>query len=161
MELYLMQHGRPLSEAEDPERRLSGEGREEVRASALAIKHLGLFFDQILSSPKARARETAEIVAEVLGYPLEGIKVHQEFKPLVPPAESVAVIKKTAVERLLIVGHLPSLAEIVSYLVSGAPGIKVHFKMAGLCALSSSDLSPGSAELLWHLWPEHLARLAP
>ncbi len=161
MELYLMQHGRPLPEAEDPERRLSPDGQIEVRTTARAMKNLGILPDLILASPKARARETAEIVADTLGYDLNKIAIHQEFKPLSPPSESVAVLKGyRSANRILVVGHLPSVAEIVSYLVAGVPGLKIHFKMAGLCALTTSDLSPGSAELLWHLWPEHLLLIA-
>ena len=160
MELYLMQHGKALSEAEDPVRPLSPEGREEIRRSARALAKMGLKFDLILSSTKTRAKETAEIVAEETGYPVEAIKEYAEFKPLGPPEEAIKILKEhQEAQRVFVAGHLPSLAEIASYLLGGEKKVKVHFEFGGLCRLDT-DLTPGEAEIVYLLLPSQLALIA-
>ncbi len=156
MELYLMQHGKALSEAEDPARSLSPEGRQEIEASAQAIKKMGLSFDLILSSNKTRARQTAEIVAQIIGYPVENIKEHPEFKPLAPPEEAVKILSQyQSYTRIFVAGHLPSLAEISSYLLGGKNKVKIHFENGGLCRIDT-NLNPGESELIYLLLPSQL-----
>src|SRR5579863_3087078 len=70
MDLYILRHA--IAEERNPsgrdsERRLTEEGREKMRNAAKGMKALELEFDLILSSPYARAKETAEIVAKVFG----------------------------------------------------------------------------------------------
>ncbi len=160
MELYLMQHGKALPESEDPVRPLSAEGREEIRKSARAMAKMGLQFDLILSSTKTRARETAEIVAEETGYPVEKIKEYAEFKPLGPPEEAIKILKEHGeAKRVFVAGHLPSMAEIASYLLGGEKKVKIHFEFGGLCRIDT-DLSPGEGELIYLLLPGQLALIA-
>ncbi len=157
MELYLMQHGKALPESEDPVRPLSPEGREEIRRSAKALAKMGLKFDLILSSTKTRAKETAEIVAEETGYPMEKIKEYAEFKPLGPPEEAIKILKDHAgAQKVFVAGHLPSLAEIASYLLGGEKKVRVHFEFGGLCRIDT-DLTPGEGEIVYLLLPEQLA----
>ncbi len=49
----------------DSERPLTDKGRKKMRQIAKALRHLGVEFDLILSSPYVRACETAEILADV------------------------------------------------------------------------------------------------
>ncbi len=158
MELYLMQHGLCLSEAEDPRKPLSPEGRQGIETSAKALAKMGLSFDLILSSDKLRAKETAEIVAKATGYQGE-IKEYKAFKPTAPVEEALKVLKECAQERVLVAGHLPSLAEITSYFLGGEKKVKVRFRNGGLVALET-NLEPGEAELLFALTPEQLALIA-
>jgi len=71
MQLYLMRHaiahelGADGSRT-DAGRTLTTEGRANTRAAAQAMRRLELDFDAIWTSPLVRARQTAEIVAEVL-----------------------------------------------------------------------------------------------
>src|SRR4051812_39406226 len=68
MKLYVMRHGPAEDDAptgRDAVRVLSAAGRERVRQVAQALTDGGEFPFSILSSPLARALETAEIVAEV------------------------------------------------------------------------------------------------
>ncbi|MGD9339110.1 MAG: histidine phosphatase family protein [Syntrophobacterales bacterium] len=73
MEIYLMQHGPNLSKDEDPEESLSPEGEAQVSKAAQAIKRMGLGFEVIIASPKKRSKQTAAIVAEAVGFPVEDI----------------------------------------------------------------------------------------
>src|SRR5260221_8040234 len=70
MRLYFLRHGiaeewRP--DFPDEERRLTAEGKRKVRIIAQGISKLDLGLDLIVTSPLPRARETAEILADVLG----------------------------------------------------------------------------------------------
>lgn len=61
----------------DPENHLTEKGREEVIRCAKALSKKGI--TRIISSPLIRAKESAEIVAEKLGIPIEKIEVDKRF----------------------------------------------------------------------------------
>ena len=72
MKLYLMRHAKP--EPKDPEaypddskRPLSGDGRKVHEYYSALLKGMGIKVEKVLTSPFARARETAEIIADQLG----------------------------------------------------------------------------------------------
>src|SRR5215469_13448681 len=72
MELYILRHAiagvRSASAAGgDSQRPLTVEGAGKMRQGARGMKAMGLNFNLILSSPYLRAKQTAEIVANVLG----------------------------------------------------------------------------------------------
>ena len=62
MHLYLVQHGAAKSEAEDPHRGLTNEGRRDVERMAHSLAPLRLGLGRIEHSEKLRARQTAEIL---------------------------------------------------------------------------------------------------
>ena len=66
MRLYLVQHGDAKPEADDPERQLSEQGRDDVARVAAFAKRAGVEVTQIRHSGKRRAEETAAILAEHL-----------------------------------------------------------------------------------------------
>jgi phosphohistidine phosphatase len=107
MRLYLVQHGEAKTEQEDPERPLTDRGAEEVRRVATrATERARLAIGQILHSGKTRARQTAEIWAEVLGVPVDQ---SEALAPLDDPKVWAARLD-TGLEDLMLVGHLPHLA---------------------------------------------------
>jgi phosphohistidine phosphatase len=63
MQLYLVQHGAAKSEAEDPQRGLTDEGKRTIERMAAFLAPLGFSLDRIEHSEKLRARQTAEILA--------------------------------------------------------------------------------------------------
>ena len=63
MHIYLVQHGASKSEAEDPERSLTDEGRQTVEKMADYLTSAGVSVDRIKHSDKLRARQTAGILA--------------------------------------------------------------------------------------------------
>ena len=63
MRIYLVQHGASKSEAEDPERSLTDEGRQTVEKMADYLTSAGASVDRIKHSGKLRARQTAGILA--------------------------------------------------------------------------------------------------
>ena len=71
-ELYIMRHGLAAERSvttvmEDAKRPLTPEGKQKMREIAAGLIRAGLEADWIVSSPLARAVETAEIVARRSG----------------------------------------------------------------------------------------------
>lgn len=154
-----MQHGPSLDPTEDPAESLSAVGREVVRATARALKRLDLTLDALISSPKARARQSAEIVAATLGFESRLIAQSELVKPLTPPGEVLDHLRNLAgAQRILMVGHLPHLARLASLLLSGQPDwVVVTFERGGVCRIDLENLGlPG--RLVWHL-PPAVARI--
>ena len=66
MRVYLVQHGRAKSKEEDPQRRLTDKGIGEVQKVADFLRPLELRIDAVWHSGKARAQQTAELLAEAV-----------------------------------------------------------------------------------------------
>ena len=81
MALYLVQHGKCLAKEIDPDQGLSAEGAADTERTARLALDLGLKVGGILHSGKTRARQTAEVLAEML-HPAEGIKEAPGLNPL-------------------------------------------------------------------------------
>jgi len=141
MEIYLMQHGPALPKDQDPDEGLNPEGEARIHASGQALKKMGLAFDTILSSPKKRSKQTAAIVAEEVGFPLEKIVETKRVKAMTPPEETVQTLfELPGAERVLIAGHLPSVAEVASFLLTEGSKAAVQFEMGGCCRIDVEEL---------------------
>jgi phosphohistidine phosphatase len=164
MDLYILRHGiaEEVSQSGlDRDRVLTEEGIEKTKSAGKALRRLELHFDAILTSPYARARQTAEIVANELNL----TSVLQLVDAI--GADSSAETVLTAVQKLirkqssiLVVGHEPILSSLISLLLSGSPNLSVTMKKGGLCKLNCVRLEAAGARLDWLLAPKHLSRMA-
>jgi len=155
MDLYFLRHG-DAEPAEaglsDAERALTRKGQKTTRAEAEGMARLGVRPEVILTSPLVRARETADIVAEVLGTgpPVEtellacGCRLGELQQALAPHMGRSSV---------MVVGHEPDFGLLVGQLSGGS---RVAMKKGGLARLSLYAVEPCAAELRWLLTPEHL-----
>jgi phosphohistidine phosphatase len=82
MALYLVQHGRARPKSEDPLQGLSEEGAADVRRIAEVAAHYCVRVSVILHSGKARAAQTASILAAAL-HPPKGVRQIDGINPLV------------------------------------------------------------------------------
>ncbi|WKZ37683.1 MAG: phosphohistidine phosphatase SixA [Anaerolineales bacterium] len=164
MELYLIRHAIAEDEApsgDDSQRALTEKGAKKMRQIAKALRTLGAKFDLILSSPYVRAKETAEILADVFK-----IKKKLEFSdhlaPMADPNPLIAEInEKYSVDSIALVGHEPYLSRLVSMLVAEGAAVDITFKKGGVCRLSTDDLHhTRSATLEWLLSPGVLVEIA-
>ncbi len=153
MNLYLVQHAEPKRKEEDPQRPLSEKGKADIRKVAdFVVKHMGIRVKSIMHSGKLRARQTAEILAEYLNPP-EGIKEVEGLEPLADPSIWVNRLIETQ-EDTMLVGHLPHLMKLSSYLLCQDVNKKiVDFRMGGMVCLSR-DESIWSVQ--WMVIPEIL-----
>lgn len=150
MHLYLVQHGAAKSEAEDPQRGLTVEGRRAVERVAEFLTPLGLEIHRIEHSDKLRARQTAEILAAQLR-PAEGTK---QVSGLAPNDDigPVTARVQTEIKNLMLVGHLPFLSRLAARLL-GATGDRtvVQFQMGGVVRLDRDE--SGNWAVRWFLVP--------
>lgn len=157
MEIYLMQHGPALPKDQDPDEGLSPEGRERIRASARALRKMDVRFDAVLSSPKKRSKETAAIVAKALGFPVDRIIETTRVKAMTPPGETVQALSELkSAQRILVAGHLPSVAEVASFLMTEGPKATIQFEMGGCCRIDVEDPAKHSGRLRWYMTPDQL-----
>ena len=161
MEIYLMQHGPNLSKDVDREEPLSPEGEGQVATAGRAMKKMGLRFDVIIASPKKRSRQTAAIVAAALDFPAEQIVETELVKAMTPAEETIDHLRQYEDRAsILIAGHLPSLAEVASALLTAGSRARVHFERGGLGRIDVKFLPTNEGELRWYVTPEQLRLIA-
>ncbi len=151
MRIYLMQHGKPVSKEEDPDRPLSEQGKNDVERMADYLQKWGVSVEGVFHSGKTRARQTAEIMASRLN---PGMEAQQ--KPGLSPLDDVsdtAKLLKDAEKDPLIAGHLPHLAKLTSLLIAGNESRPVvRFQQGGVVCLEKDE--EGHWGIAWMLVPE-------
>ncbi|MEZ0344907.1 MAG: phosphohistidine phosphatase SixA [Caldimicrobium sp.] len=151
MKVYLVQHGVPKPESEDPQKPLSEQGKKEVEAVAKILKEKGIKVSRIFHSGKLRARETAEILADYLS-PEKGLSQAEGLNPLDSPEIWEEKLKDFE-EDIMLVGHLPHLQKLCSKLVIGdseKPILK--FRQGGVVALEREE--KWQWIIIWTLYPD-------
>jgi phosphohistidine phosphatase len=164
MEIYIIRHGDAI-DREDPQvtgdamRWLTDTGRAEVAVSARLLGKLGVQPDLVLTSPMVRARQTAEIVAEVVG-PSSGPEISEQLVY----GGSLAGVLEDLVQRglparVVLSGHMPSVGALVGYLAWNTPETQVPFRTGEVCRIDLPDDAPmpGYGDLRW-LLPPKIAR---
>ena len=160
MEIYLMQHGHSLPKDQDPDEGLSADGKAAVRLTARAFKVFHVEFDAILSSPKKRSKQTAALVAEETGFPTEKIIETEKVKAMTPAEETVrALADLSGAKHVLVAGHLPSVAEVASYLLTEGSKATIEFEMGGCCCVEADKLPTHAGRLRWFIKPSQLEML--
>jgi phosphohistidine phosphatase len=164
--IYLLRHA--IAEArnsrlyhDDKARPLSAKGKQKMRAGARGMVALGLSFDVALTSPLARAKQTARIVARILR-PFPSLSLSSLLAPGASLPELLRELSRLpARSSVLLVGHEPDLSRFASLLVLG-PGreLPLDFKKGGLCRIDFPGI-PRAKEgnLFYHLSPRILRKL--
>jgi phosphohistidine phosphatase len=150
MRVFLVQHGKAHTTEQDPERTLSREGLSETQRIAEVAGHYGVQPSKVLHSGKARARQTAELLAQQLNPP-NGL----ESFPGLSPMDDVALFAKQLPENdeWMVVGHLPFVSRLTSYLVVGDADKPIFsFQNSGIVCL---EKQPDAEQWLikWTLMP--------
>ena len=138
MKLYLMQHGKALTKEENPDRPLNEQGIDDVERIAAFLARAGSDIPEIWHSGKRRAEETAGIVAQHLqlqegSTAMKGLSPNDAIQP-------VAERLQQRTTSVMIVGHLPFLSRLTSYLLSADPEKSlVQFQMGGIICLTRQE----------------------
>ncbi|HEY9713931.1 MAG TPA: histidine phosphatase family protein, partial [Chroococcales cyanobacterium] len=109
MKVYLVRHGIAQDRLggavlNDSQRPLTDEGKDETKAVAQGLRRLNVRPDLCISSPLIRAKQTAEIMADVLGT-AEPLKILDSLCPGGAPPEIFKQLKTISrVNEVLIVG---------------------------------------------------------
>lgn len=162
MYLYLMRHADALEVGvegiqSDTQRRLSPKGKQSTSFIAQFLLQSNIQIHAILSSPLVRAVETAALMKE-------GLILNSEIEETPHLAPSGSVEELCSVigsndhgKHLLLVGHIPYLEQLASYLLSPKVPIQIKFKKTSICCIDVTSLPPkGGAALLWMLSPDLL-----
>ena len=167
MNLYLLRHAiavEPGSTAyeDDSQRPLTSRGSAKMKQIASGLRHMGVEFDLILSSPHVRARQTAEILAK--SYDLrDKLVLTPALLPEAPASQIINEINEKYLQsgNVVLIGHQPGLNMLISMLISGDPTLSITLKKGGLCHLSSEQLRyDRCATLEWLLYPYQMASQA-
>ncbi len=153
--LYLLRHAHAGSAAawsgDDVERPLSERGKDQARRLGKLLAERGVVPDTIISSPKVRARQTANLVADALGVGVTSDeRLAQDFD-LDALAELMAGVGSGS---LMVVGHDPDFSDMLATLV-GAPDMPMR-KGALARVDVQLPLGPGCGILRWLFPPELL-----
>jgi len=151
MPLYLVRHGDAYSEAADPDRSLTEAGKATVDGMAQLATAFKIPVSQIFHSGKTRARQTADIFSNYLK-PSAGVT---EIKAI-NPNDDVTIIAPELDPALnaMLVGHLPFMERLVSYLITGSPDKSIiKFQTGGIVCLDKNEKS-GSWYIKWVLMPK-------
>ncbi len=161
MEIYLVRHGAAYIKEEDPERHLNNDGLNQCHLTGRALRRLDIMFDLIVSSPKVRARQTAEIIAEEVNYPNKEIKITETLQPATDPKETISFLNElTDMKKVLLAGHLPLLGNLASELLSKSSDISFHFETGTVCLIEVEHPISYAGDFCWFLSPKHLKLLA-
>ena len=164
MRLILIRHAKAeersaVAYPDDALRPLSETGRREQALLARAMKRMRISFDYLATSPKIRARETAEILVENMKWkePLDITSVLGEEFSVTRVIEWLSRYPKEAT--VACVGHEPDLGELASALLSSDSSVWIDFKKSGVLAIDFSGYpGPGKGMLLYFLRPKQLLR---
>jgi phosphohistidine phosphatase len=155
IELYVLRHAHASDSAtwEDADelRPLTEKGRRQAERLGRLLAAAGFTPDAVITSPHVRARESAEIVADLLG-------VRVRIEPRLGDLVDIEVLERILDDagsplRPLIVGHDPDFSELVSELVGAA----IPMRKGALARIDvERPLEPGAGELRWLIPPDLL-----
>lgn len=155
MKIYLLRH----AEAEDistsdHNRRLTARGIKRTTTAANVMVSLGIKAAHIYSSPRVRARQTAEIVADAMGMLVE---LDEEVNFGFDMDSVASLISGLDVdEDVMFVGHEPSMSAVVR----GLSGAAVNMKKGGLARIDLLNRASLRGELVWLIAPKVFGVLA-
>jgi phosphohistidine phosphatase len=131
----------------DAERPLTDRGRARMERAARGMARMGLSFDAILTSPYVRARQTAEIVAAVLGNP-RSLAVEEA---LASGAHWTnvrgALASSSAGPSVLLVGHEPDMSRMTADLLDAGRGA-LEFGKGSLAVVLVDAIPPSEPGIL-------------
>ena len=156
--LYLLRHadaGDPMTwTGDDAERPLSKKGRRQAKRLGRHLRSLEIRPDLLLTSPKARAAETARIVGKAVG-----TKPSVDERLTIDFGQSalgglVADIPG-ATRSVMLVGHDPDFSDAAAWLV----GAQISMRKGALALIELPDREAGAARgsLRWLLPPDAVA----
>jgi phosphohistidine phosphatase len=155
VELCLLRHahaGNALTwTGDDDLRPLTEKGRGQAERLGRLLLAAGFVPDAVITSPLVRARETAEIVADLVGV---ASRIDQRLGRLTSFADLEGLLADAGGPvRPLLVGHDPDFSELLSALV-GAP---IPMRKAQLARIDVTlPFERGAGELRWLVPPDLL-----
>ena len=149
MKIYLLRHAEAENmSTSDHNRRLTAKGLKRTATAATVMVSLGIKPAHIYSSPRVRARQTAELVADAMDMTVE-LDEEVNFGFSINSVESL--IRGLGVdEDVMFVGHEPSMSAVAH----GLCGASVAMKKGGLARIDLINRASLRGELVWLIAPK-------
>ncbi|MEA2027247.1 MAG: histidine phosphatase family protein [Chloroflexota bacterium] len=136
---------------DDDLRPLTKKGRRQCERLGAFLEAHAVRPDVIVSSPKVRAQQTAEIVAATLGMT---VKTDRRLGDGFSKRELWALLDETGAREPMFVGHDPDFSELLAYLVDTAG---ISMRKGALATIDlHTKLGDGEGDLRWLLPPDLL-----
>jgi phosphohistidine phosphatase len=127
--IWLLRHGDAADGSPDAERPLTEKGQRQARNAGLTLKRLGVQIETCLTSPKLRARATAELCCKELGC---GVTIETALQGGPFDPREVAA----GFDEVLLVGHDPDFSMAIHTMT----GAQVRLKKGGLAGVHKGEL---------------------
>lgn len=156
MDIYFLRHanaGESLADPKQDEKRPLDElGVEQSQQMGRVLKALEVKVDEIISSPLARAKQTAGLVATALGFE-KSLLLDNSLRPDAKFEDFRQLLRRHAKkDAIMVVGHNPSLSEFLSLLVSDeATDSTIELKKGAVARVQMTRRQP---TLQWILTPK-------
>jgi phosphohistidine phosphatase len=163
LELYLIRHGvaaeRSDEYPDDSKRPLTSGGISRLRKEAKALDEMEIGFDHIITSPLVRARQTADVFAELLKSK-PSLSQSDALAPAGTPAGVMQELAKYLRKgRIALVGHEPNMGELAARLIGARTPLE--FKKGAICRIDFDVPPPkGTGQLRWFVTPRMLREIA-
>jgi phosphohistidine phosphatase len=165
MELLIVRHAIAFERdrqrwSDDGARPLSPAGIRRARKAAAGLKGFCQLPDRLLTSPLVRARQTAQILTDIAGWPQA--EEASELSAGEPAPAVLTLLGKYHSRRVAVVGHQPGLGELLTLclLGSGGKALPIEIKKnAILCVSFEGSPRAGHAALEWLATPRMLRGL--
>jgi len=158
MRLVLLRHGiaEESGGGSDAERSLTAEGRKKAQEVCRALAGMDLGIDRVLSSPLARALETAGILRDALKL-TKAPEVSKVLLPESKPQDATEVIQSLKASCVALVGHEPHLSHYAAWCIGGGA---FELRKSGVMVLEGPGLpGAGAGALVGMFAPRHLRPL--
>jgi phosphohistidine phosphatase len=163
MELLIIRHAIAFERdrhrwRDDAARPLSPAGTRRARKAAAGLKEFSEAPDLLLTSPLVRARQTAQILTEVAGWPAP--TEAPELSPGERAPAVLALLGNVRGKRVAVVGHQPELgALLTACLLGDGEVLPIEMKKnAVACVSFEGSACAGRAALKWLATPRMLRR---
>ena len=164
MDLLIVRHAiaferDPQRWSDDGARPLTPEGKRRAKKAAAGLKRFTKPPERLLTSPLVRARQTAEILTEVAGWP--PAEEVAELSPEEAPQALLALLGRDRSKLVAIVGHQPGLGHLLNACLLGeGRNLPVDLKKNAVACLSfRGSVRAGRATLKWLATPRMLRAL--
>lgn len=155
VQLYLLRHAhagdRESWSGDDDERPLTAKGRRQSERLGRFFRDIGFRPDAIVTSPKSRASQTAEIVGKRLGL---SVTLDERLGSDLGLGRLEEVVGDLGADRPVLVGHDPDLSSLVAILCGAS---RVPMKKGALARIDvDRPFQPGGGVLRWLVPPDLL-----
>lgn len=163
----LVRHAKAKSSAkydQDDQRPLTGKGRKQIKRIAPVLARAKAAPDWIVSSPARRAQQTAQLLADALGYEET---IHWDDRIYAASATTLLDVLRDmpdVAQHVVLVGHNPGMEDLVSGLCSGTESrLNLRLSTAGVAHLQPEiyhwhQLRWGCGRLRFLVAPRYLKR---